>query len=343
MVIRADVAIQGALSMVDAQYASQVASADTALTNAVAWAAIEAPYSASQDMAAAVIESQYITDNYASIHPFSMPTQDITSWGMGAAIIASNDPSALGNPSRISEVVFDSWHYQYIAAVLVVDTVVVLPAIAPGSNIVASGPSLWSLIFGGGGPSYTAYPKQVNGTVDHLICGHGRSYTPYVLGFDMTNGKALSSGYVLTSGDSMRVINLSVTGTQVFVSEQYSTYTSGLPQMQFNLRLLVLAQSVDTDTPPNDPHGWYADANRVILGRGKLDSLNNYIYQDEVNGARLPVSPQLDVGTSRIYPYGGASITLQSYVNGAPAAALPGGRSLPALAGAGYSIGVGTA
>jgi hypothetical protein len=271
---------------------------------------------------------------------YDIPTRDISSWGMGAAIISSNDPSAIGDISRINEVVFDSWHYQYIATVQVIDTVVTLPAIAATNNI-SSYTSLWDQIFGGG-PTYIATPVMVSGVNSQAVCNHMMTYIPFALGFDMTNGKALSSGYVQAYGDSMRVINISVDGAQIFVSEQYSTYTTSLPAMTFNLRVLILAQGVLTDPLNNDPRGWYADANRVILGCGKLDSLNNYIYQDEVNGCRFPTSPQVEISRAQLNASGGNSLTLLAYTDGVASSVLPAGRATSPLAGAGTSIGIAT-
>ena len=213
-------------------------------------------------------------------------------WSMGspgAVIIKNNDEAVLWDPMRnLSQIVFDSWHFDYFTCRLEVTTNINLPGRGPDVRSAGGGGKK------GGGSTYVV-PQ--NGASDYLLSQHNLGYIPVALGYVPSLDKALSSSIVIPNGDSFRVITLITTSSQIWLSEQYFIGQSGLPAFSAQVKVMIMDQGIDRNGPPSDAAAasFYASPNRVVLGGGKIDTERQYFVISKGVGHKMFVKPSVQM------------------------------------------------
>jgi len=144
-----------------------------------------------------------------------------------ASIYDGTDDNPLSNPlGNLDRIYFDT-RFDYMHIVKTID----VSQSFVSENVTAS--------CGKKGKNCADIPRQ--GTRDYVLGTHGQSYTPTILLYDITNGRALTGTMFIqvVSNNSFRLCNIRVDSNKVYLKEKWFVRSNNLPAITQNFRIYI--------------------------------------------------------------------------------------------------------
>lgn len=207
-----------------------------------------------------------------------------------AHVISSNNLPILSSVKtmieNIDDVKFSSHYFDY----LTINTTLDLQVDLPSRTTIATAT--------GKKGKDVRYTPNIGAVSYNLFTGNF-GYTPMFICYDIDTGRVVTTSNLYVVGNSMRVLQMSVTDTQVNVVDQYQVFDNALPAFTFRVRVYLLDQGLDIPRVGLTNNAFFANSSVVEIGQGRINSTKRYLVVDDASPIRMPVDRALKAS---LYP-----------------------------------------
>ena len=227
---------------------------------------------------------------------------------------ARNDP--IKNPSQnISRVFFHTDFFQYELAMPIQSVNVNHAALAGRTSFWGPANQYWINATSFASAIPYAVPGQ-NASNSTLLVTHNLGYVP--LAFVAWNGRMLMPGVAVQveSEGKTRFVSAYATTTAIYIREIYSSTDSALSSTNQSYQVLIFKASEENEDLPL--MGIDVSTNEFILGRGKINTINNYLRRTGSGDTPFSIDfgPTIDINSGRTRIVSGGVTTTESGYGG---------------------------